>query len=501
MSFSAPTSRAQRSRRILPWLLYLYALVLFAMHFVRIFDNSFWGDEGFTIRLVKASFYRMCRLTAGDVHPPLYYFFTQILYHIFGNHGYTYHLSALIPYGIILVLACTVVRKWFGMIPAAVLVTLSSFTSSAILYNVEARMYSLGALCVLAAYLAFYQIYKENRLFDWCVFGFTSLCAAYTHYYALLSVAFFYLMLLPLWFKGKEFRKRILYLYGGTVLGYIIWLILPLRHSFQRTAEDWWLTDYAGFWSCLKLMFGSSWLVIVFLAALVGGLLCLFGVLHAKDAPAATYRQGLPLSNECLLMLAGVVSIAGTIGIGMAMTYLIRPLLVPRYLFPLASVAYLMLGLCIQQLPARRVLAGLLVAVTLFFGVPNWWKVYQHEQALDEGTAQGLSVIEPAENSVIYTNDDSLNWTLLEYYYPDTAHGYAKTPEDCLSASTTDAYCIWMLDSFTEEELSYLKENGLSCEEIYSGLFMRDGFRGPFYMESFDQTYYIYHITQTEALQ
>ena len=67
MSFSSPTSRAQRSRRILPWLLYLYALVLFAMHFVRIFDNSFWGDEGFTIRLVKASFYRMCRLTAGDV--------------------------------------------------------------------------------------------------------------------------------------------------------------------------------------------------------------------------------------------------------------------------------------------------------------------------------------------------------------------------------------------------------------------------------------------------
>lgn len=308
-------------------------------------------------------------------------------------------------------------------------------------------------------------------------------------------------MLLPLWFKGKEFRKRILYLYGGTVLGYIIWLILPLRHSFQRTAEDWWLTDYADFWSCLKLMFGSSWLVIVFLAALVGGLLCLFGVLHAKDAPAATYRQGLPLSNECLLMLAGVVSIAGTIGIGMAMTYLIRPLLVPRYLFPLASVAYLMLGLCIQQLPHRRVLAGLLVAVTLLFGVPNWWKVYQHEQALDEGTTQGLSVITPAENSVIYTNDDSLNWTVLEYYYPDTAHGYAKTPEDCLSASTTDAYCIWMLDPFTEEELSYLKENGLSCEEIYSGLFMRDGFRGPFYMESFDQTYYIYHVTQTEALQ
>ena len=55
MSFSSPTSRAQRSRRILPWLLYLYALVLFAMHFVRIFDNSFWGDEGFSIGLAPST--------------------------------------------------------------------------------------------------------------------------------------------------------------------------------------------------------------------------------------------------------------------------------------------------------------------------------------------------------------------------------------------------------------------------------------------------------------
>ena len=53
MSFSAPTSRAQRNRRIFPLLLYLYALVLFAMHFVRIFDNSFWGDEGFSIGLAQ----------------------------------------------------------------------------------------------------------------------------------------------------------------------------------------------------------------------------------------------------------------------------------------------------------------------------------------------------------------------------------------------------------------------------------------------------------------
>ena len=120
------------------------------------------------------------------------------------------------------------------MIPAVVVITLSSLTSSALIYNVEARMYSLGALCVLAAYLAFYQIYRQNRVFDWYIFGFTFLCAAYTHYYALISVAFFYLMLLPLWRKGAAFRKRIIRLYAVTVLSYIVWLYVLYR-AFRRT--------------------------------------------------------------------------------------------------------------------------------------------------------------------------------------------------------------------------------------------------------------------------
>ena len=46
------------------WLLYLYALVLFAMHFVRIFDNSFWGDEGFSIGLAQMNVFEMLQVTA-----------------------------------------------------------------------------------------------------------------------------------------------------------------------------------------------------------------------------------------------------------------------------------------------------------------------------------------------------------------------------------------------------------------------------------------------------
>lgn len=132
---SSPRIRSQRYQMIQTVLLSVYSLALFGMHFIRIFDNSFWGDESYTIQLVKMNFFRMCFTTAKDVHPPLYYFFTQILYFILGDHGYTYHLSAVIPYGILLLLACTVIRRWFGMIPAVVVITLSSLTSSALIYR------------------------------------------------------------------------------------------------------------------------------------------------------------------------------------------------------------------------------------------------------------------------------------------------------------------------------------------------------------------------------
>ena len=50
---SSPRIRSQRYQMIQTILLSVYSLVLFGMHFIRIFDNSFWGDESYTIQLVK----------------------------------------------------------------------------------------------------------------------------------------------------------------------------------------------------------------------------------------------------------------------------------------------------------------------------------------------------------------------------------------------------------------------------------------------------------------
>lgn len=486
-------SSSQRFRTVQVFLLSAYSAVLFLLHFVRIFDNSFWGDESYSIQLVKMNFFKMCLTTAKDVHPPLYYFFTQILYFFLGDHGYTYHLSAVLPYGIILILACTIIRKWFGMIPSAIVVTLSSLTSNALIYNVEARMYALGALWVLASYLAFYQIYNSNRPCDWFAFGFFSLCAAYTHYYALISVAFFYLMLLPLWKKGSEFRKRILRLYSITVLSYIVWLYVLIK-SFMRTSDGWWLDDTATLLECFDFIWGFKWLSVV---ALIFFIYKTITSLSLFLSHKETY-----FSNESILFFAGLLSIIGTTFIGLILSHLIRPFMVPRYLFPLTPVAYLMLGLCIKEVHWKKPLTVLLLILVLLWGIPQWLHTYQHELALNAGTEQVLHCVTPSQDAFIYTNDTAIGWSLMGYYFPNIAYDHANTVDEIISSSSSEIWCLWIATPFTTSDLSAFSQHHFSCEEVYQGLFMKDTFTGRFFTDANDQIFHIYKITKnTEAQQ
>ena len=95
-------------------LIYLYAVMLLLMNLIRIFDNSFWGDEYYSIRLARMGMRGLLQTTAGDVHPPFYYIFVKGLYKLLGDNGVVYHFSGFLPYVLIIVIACVWVRKRLG---------------------------------------------------------------------------------------------------------------------------------------------------------------------------------------------------------------------------------------------------------------------------------------------------------------------------------------------------------------------------------------------------
>ena len=447
------------------------------MNFIRIFDNSFWDDEGFTLQLAKMNVPDMISATAADVHPPLYYLFTQVLYHIFGNHGYTYHLSAIIPYAIILLLACTVIKKDFGRIPALILVTMSSLMKNAIYYNVEARMYSLGAVFVLIAFLSFYKIQTTDKMRNWVVFYITSLAAAYTHYYSLISVAFLYLMLIVVIIKRKKYLRRLILLYVVTIATYLPWLLVLVK-SFQRTSDDWWLKKIPSIKDCGLFLFDYKWLCIIFACCVI--LFVLYQLKILNIIKRRTSRFGLTVdinamkpkkicvSDELLWIISGLIALAGTIIVGLGLSYALRPFFILRYIFPTSAMIYLIFGICVSKLNFRRIVAAILLILILWSNIPEYISQYRLEKDIEQQTEAFLDNVTPSEKSYIFTNCKPMDWTLLDYYYPQSTHTYKESLPETFDSNYEEIWIFWYseLDSTV---LDQIECQNYSVTEIYEG--------------------------------
>ena len=458
-------------------LLYLYAFALSLLNFIRTLDNTFWGDEGFSIRLAKMNIPQMIESTATDVHPPLYYLFIQLLYKCFGNSGVVYHFSAFIPYIVILWIACTVVRKRFGVIPAIVLVTMSSIMKNAITYNVEVRMYALAAMLVLVAYIALYDIAKKDDIGSWVAFCIASLGAAYTHYYALVSVAFFYLMLIPLALNKRRI-KRAVAAYVITIIGYLPWFMVLLG-SFTRTKDNWWLGDIPSVEDCVHFILDYDWTAGFFCIAFVMFLLYEMHIISVEKTGETSWLkrvqlkiklpERISLTNELLWVVAGLLSICGTAAVGLGLSYALRPFFIVRYLFPVSAMAYLLFGYCISKMKLRKLWATFLVAAILWNNLPAYMETYKVDKTADVQTENFLTAVEPAENAVIYTDSVHLDWTILDCYYPNK-HIYTQDVQKCLDNGESEIWLFWgsQLDEDAENKL---KSNGYSLQEVYNGFF------------------------------
>lgn len=460
-------------------LLYVYSFALVVMNLIRIFDNAFWGDEGYSIQMAQRSVSDMISTTAGDVHPPLYYLLAQLLYHTLGNHGFTYHLSALLPYIVIVIIGCSVVKRYFGIIPATVLVTMSSLMKNAIIYNVEARMYALGAMFVLIAYIAFYKIIEKNHPGSWIVFCISSLGAAYTHYYALISVAFFFVMLMPLAISQKKYWKGLVISYLTAIIGYLPWLMILVK-SFGRTASSWWLTSIPKISDCYLFLLDYKWLAAVFLVCFLFFAIYQLNLLSIHVSKTGKLKDRIDIGlllpeavtlNETLYWgVSGVVAICGTVAVGLVLSYMVRPIFVLRYLFPVSAMLYLIFGVCISKMKLSKLWSVLLIVIILWNNVPTYIQTYNSDHNLGQETAKFLDAVKPERDVELITNNDQLGWTLLGYYYPENV---SKCDENALTNLDKDDKDIWLI---WNEELNEIAEANIrrqhyTSDKVYEGFF------------------------------
>ena len=413
--------------------LLILAGAVFYLHARRLPFNVFWVDTAFSCDLIRLPFADMLKATSVNEHPPFYYVFGKICVMLLGDSPAAFRASAIIPFAGILTLALTYVRKNFGPAAAFMIIGFSAFTPASVTYVMETRMYELGCLLVLASFLSLHCILTKpegNRKLYWSLFYICSILTAYTHYYLTIAVSVMYLSLIVFCLMDKNEIRTCLAVSVLAILSYLPWLGIMLR-NFGVRSGDWWADDYAGFDEIMREIFGLKRFYIPALV-LIGVMMTVMTVkiLHSR---ARNRAYAVKRTRELWFVFTGILMIAVTFGTGAFVSELVRPLFLSRYIYPLASVGWLLFGLAIKKdsevitgnnkpLSVEvSSLAALMITLILIHTVYGVYRFNVREQSeLSALTNASLSGVTIPEGSLVYSNFEQEEFTIAGCYFPGT---------------------------------------------------------------------------------
>lgn len=193
----------------------------FALRLYRLGAESLWYDETVSLLLARSDLAELTRHTAGDIHPPFYYF----LLHFWGQlAGWSEFSSAFLSlfFGVLLIaLVYRVAREWLkpcsefawsipgapgGTSMALVACFLVAVSPYNVWYSQEVRMYTIGAvLGLLSVYYLLRMLNGPKAVsLDFFAYVIVTAIGLYTLYYLLFLLVFEYVLVaIRLVFRDK----------------------------------------------------------------------------------------------------------------------------------------------------------------------------------------------------------------------------------------------------------------------------------------------------------
>ena len=423
--------------------LLLTALVV-GLNFSMMSDRVLWGDEAFSANTAHKSIGGILQVMYyWDNHPPLYYYWLKLFGTLFGFSVPVFHLASLVPFVIGIVLALTVIRKHFGILPASFFVMISGLGQACLEYNLEVRMYALAFLCVMGCFYCSYRVIADGSRKTWVGMVLWALAAAYSHYYALVAVGimmFFTGVAVWIKYRGKTWIKGLLAIVAFFI-GYAPWLYF-FYAGLKNVSRGWWMTEILGLDKSLEIVMGGRRmngivfpLVILFLLVTLVVDSSVFSV--EKGSVRLQKPSVKKWTDKTYAMAVGACTILGTLVFAYLLSVVMAPMLAQRYLYPLSAVAIVMLAVGssrVLELMAElekhfwkglelltRLLLVLLLAVMFVMGIQNYRECYDNYEQQKVETDKTLDLIgTPGEDVKMVTNGvKHLGWTVLYYYYPD----------------------------------------------------------------------------------
>lgn len=260
------TGLARMRRRIAWWgspqgvrvLLILVMLFAFALRLYRLGYQSIWYDEGVSIHLATKDLGGLTRHTAGDIHPPLYYYLLHFWILAAGSSEFSAAFLSLIFGVLIIPLAYLLGRRLHDQ-RIALLSAVSPFN---LWYSQEIRMYTLGAFLGLISLYCLTRLLHMRAAADpeaeaspdpakaglivWVCYVLSAAAGLYTLYYFAFLLLFENLFVLG-WWAFSRFRKaagplslaRWAAAQAVVLLLYLPWLPIALRQALDPPVPPW----------------------------------------------------------------------------------------------------------------------------------------------------------------------------------------------------------------------------------------------------------------------
>jgi len=473
--------RTDKSKNKYNVLFYIISISLVAATCVAAHYNYIWADEGYSIMLARMRIPDMIQETATDVHPPLYYIFLKILIMCFGNKAYTYTLSALIPYIIMMLFSILIIKKEFGKKTSLFFSLMLTLLDSSVRYNVEVRMYSLCGLFVVIAYYMVFKIFCNNREKRWYIYlMLTSLGAAYTHYYGLVAVSLIYAYTIGYLIFKKDNIKYIVLSGLGSMVLYLPWFIV-LFNQFLRVSDGYWIDNIPTIIECVSFIFASKYGIIFFLIWITGIITSfILEIINIKRDNTKTeivirYSKSKFLNSnlsrwECI----GILVVLGSIIVGYSVSKLIHPMLMLRYLYPVSLIAWLEVSILLSKKEKiykifRCIIVILLSAQILYFAnnLRNNILVCKNIERTIEQSEQYIS----EHNTIILSDHVHITWTLADYYFPQVIEAQKIEMEhiDNWQLEKGNNYLLFVTTSINERCGEDLEGLGYTYKYIVGG--------------------------------
>lgn len=402
--------------------------------FAGIGREGLWYDESYTAAMTTHRFADIIRMSAADVHPPLYYLAARLGRFVAG--GSEAALRALSALGLLALagLGWGPVRRSCGDRCALLFTGLVFVTPINIAVAQDARMYTWACFLVTAAALHGYLAITGNARRDWALLTAYAVLGSYTHVYAILSIAILLLILFGrVRHKGRRTAKPLLRSASLVALAFLPWLWTMVRQAL-RVSRDFWIPapDAHLLKEFLIFPFAGKFAAIAWLPGMLVNMTVwvLLAGLAAHRAIRDRDRAAGPvlLSGTLLLALVAVTLVA---------SFVITPIFFARYFYTAMGLAMLVVAYGLAALPAKSLRVAA-VCVLILAALPQLLYTWTGgiNGPMPEARAELSARVQPDD---VFVHGDEQTFGTFAWYFPANRH-YLYLPDGFEGYSTYEAF-------------------------------------------------------------